>query len=34
MPLEQRRLEQGQDPVEPERNRFTRTVATCRSHER
>ena len=34
VPVEQRRLEQGQNPVEPERNRFTRTVATCRSHGR
>jgi hypothetical protein len=32
--LEQRRLEQGQNPVETERNRFTRTVATRRSHGR
>jgi hypothetical protein len=34
VPVEQRRLEQGQNPIEPERNRFTRTVATCGSHGR
>jgi hypothetical protein len=34
MSVEQRRLEQGHGPVEPERNRFTRTVAACRSHGR
>ena len=32
VPVEQRRLEQGQNPVQPERDRFTRTVATCGSH--
>jgi hypothetical protein len=34
VPVEQRRLEQGQNPVETERNRFTRTVAACGSHTR
>ena len=34
VPVEQRRLEQGQNPIQPKRNRFTRTVAACGSHKR